>query len=227
MATVTHYIRSEYDPEVDKDRLFARSSSIDERQRRPPQTKSLPAGFPELTNQVVWVERKGRPEITNQSVCPCDQKTCGCDAVRDLHEAVWPHDWPPTVRLQRTPLSSALAPHVRHSSAKQFNRIQSCVFSLFLGSFLPFFLSHIRHPPRSSDTERQTFPKHHKPQCGSCIIQNQDECSQGAPFSCSNVSSPHLYPQLYYVRPNAGKVNPGQTVEVQGAISLIVFNAVG
>ena len=87
--------------------------------------------------------------------------------------------------------------------------------------------SHIRHPPRSSDTERHSFPKHHKPQCRSCIIQNQDECSQGAPFSCLNVSSPHLYPQLYAVRPNSGKVNPGQIVEVQGAISLLVFNAVG
>jgi hypothetical protein len=144
-----------------------------------------------------------------------------------LHEAVWPHDWPPTVRLQLTPSSSALAPHVRHSSAKQFNRIQSCVFSLFLASSLLFFLSHIRHPPRSSDTERRAFPKHHKPQYRSCIIQNQDDCSQSAHFSCLIVGSPHLYPQLYCALSNPRKVDPGQTDGVQGAISLIVFNAVG
>ena len=157
------------------------------------------------TNQFVHVIRK-RADVIQCGTCT----------------RPWPRDWPPTVRLP-----SALAPHVRHSSTKQFNRIQSCVFSLSLASSPLFSLSHVRHPPRSSDTERQTFPKHHKPQCRSCIIQNQDDCSQGAPFSCSNVSSPHLYPQLYCVRPNSGKVDPGQTVEVQGAISLIVFNAVG
>ena len=107
------------------------------------------------------------------------------------------------------------------SNSIGFNR----AYCFLSSDFSP--LSHIRRPSRSSDTECQTFPKHQKPQCRSCIIQNQDECSQGAPFSCSNVSSPHLYRQLYSVRPNPGKVDPGQTVEAQGAISLIVFNAVG
>ena len=39
------------------------------------------------------------------------------------------------MRLQRTPLSSVLALHVRHYSAKQVTRIRSYVFSSSLGSF--------------------------------------------------------------------------------------------
>ena len=107
-----------------------------------------------------------------------------------------------------------------------FSRAFSPLPFLLPWIFSPF-LSLVRHPPRSSDTERETFSRHHEPQCRSCIVQNQDERSQGAPFSCWNLGSPHPYPQLYCVRPNSGKVDPGQTVEVQGAIYLLVFNAVG
>ena len=134
----------------------------------------------------------------------------------------------PCVPVSLIPIHPSFPPHPPQNMSVTLQPSNSIGFNR--AYFLPssdFLLSHIRHSSRSSDTGPETLPKHHKPQCRSCIIQNQDDCSQGAPFSCSNVSSPHLYPQLYCVRPNSGKVDPGQTVEVQGAISLIVFNAVG
>jgi hypothetical protein len=90
----------------------------------------------------------------------------------------------------------------------------------------PLILSYVSHPPRSSAAERQTFPKHHKPQCRSCVFQGHNDRSHGTPFPSLMSGSHHPYPQLYLARPNLGKVDPGQTVEVQGAIYLLVFNSV-
>src|SRR5713101_3606454 len=45
MATVTHYIRSEYDAEADKDRLLRETGQVEDDALDPWQTESSSAGF--------------------------------------------------------------------------------------------------------------------------------------------------------------------------------------
>jgi len=125
-----------------------------------------------------------------------------------------------TILLHPRPPCPSLFIQARHSGS---------IVRLFFFPWVPplLFLSHVRHLPRSSDTERDTFPIHHKSQCRSCIFQGQGDRLQGAPFSCWNLGSPHLYSQLYCVRPNVGKIDPGETVKIQGTIYLLVFNVLG
>jgi hypothetical protein len=82
--------------------------------------------------------------------------------------------------LTHSPLLPHCPKNVRHSSTKQFARLQSCVSSSLM-SFRLFSL-----PSRSFDPERKTFHKHLKSPCRSCIIQNKDHCSQGAFLSRLN-----------------------------------------
>ena len=129
-----HHIRSEYDLEVDCLRETCRSTDAD---ADPRQTKSSPAGFPKLTSEVVQVERKGRSEIINQSVCPSDLRTCGCDAVRELHAGhvgSLPYDYNV---YHSPPPSPSMSVTLHPSTSLGFNRA-SFFLSLGPSPSLPF-----------------------------------------------------------------------------------------
>jgi hypothetical protein len=64
------------------------------------------------------------------------------------------------------------------SNSIGFNRVPPLYLPVFPFSHTPI--------PRSFDPERETFLEHHKSQCRSCLFQNKDHSSQGAPFPRSN-----------------------------------------
>lgn len=99
----------------------------------------------------------------------------------------------------------------------------------FRSTFLPVSAAVCSPPHRTVDHPRQAVAHHHQQQSPACSIQGQDHCPKGAQF----VRSVHLLffligcAQLYCVRPNSGRVEPGESIDVSGACPFAVQYADG
>jgi len=98
--------------------------------------------------------------------------------------------------------------------------------------FFTFFFYSVSHlGTRPSHSGRQALPNNYKPKFSTSRFQSQDYCSKGDINRnfCLGILFLSTLIQLYCVRPNSGRVEPGESVDVSGkrvaAASSIILNS--